>query len=335
MNFHIVITTIQEPTESILKMARAAEEYQARMWIIGDRKGPETFELNNATFISIEAQSRLPFGLVESLPENHYSRKNIGYLEAIRNGAECLFETDDDNHPLASWSPIELEQDAVEVSQTGWCNVYRYFTDETIWPRGFPLEHIHRDVPSVSELKSHKGAFPIQQQLADGSPDVDAIWRLVCAQEVCFEGDHSVALSPGTWCPFNSQATWWWPEAYPFLYLPSYCSSRMTDIWRSFVAQRCLWAEGAGLLFHKSGMLQERNDHNLMKDFEDEVGGYLKNAEIARCLGNVSLQRGRGLSNLMACYQVLIREGLIPDAELDLVEAWCQDLRSLQALGAS
>ena len=65
-----------------------------------------------------------------------------------------------------------------------------------------------------------------------------------------FRRGPSLWLPPGTWCPFNSQTTWWWPEAYPLLYLPSHCSFRMTDIWRSFVAQRCLWELGHGLVFH-------------------------------------------------------------------------------------
>jgi hypothetical protein len=30
----------------------------------------------------------------------------------------------------------------------------------------------------------------------------------------------------------------------PLLYLPSHCCFRMTDIWRSFIAQRCLWELG-------------------------------------------------------------------------------------------
>jgi hypothetical protein len=107
--------------------------------------------------------------------------------------------------------------------------------------------------------------------LADHSPDVDAVWRLVLDRPFCFDKGESLYLAPGTWCPFNSQSTWWWPEAYPLLYLPSFCTFRMTDIWRSFVAQRCLWAVGQGVAFHASEVAQARNQHNLMRDFEDEV----------------------------------------------------------------
>ena len=34
------------------------------------------------------------------------------------------------------------------------------------------------------------------------------------------------------------------------MYLPSTCTFRMTDIWRSLIAQRCLWELGQGVVFH-------------------------------------------------------------------------------------
>jgi hypothetical protein len=64
-----------------------------------------------------------------------------------------------------------------------------------------------------------------------------------------FLPNRRVALGAGAWSPFNSQNTAWYPKAYPLLYLPSYCSFRMTDIWRSFVAQRIAWENGWAVLF--------------------------------------------------------------------------------------
>ena len=78
-----------------------------------------------------------------------------------------------------------------------------------------------------------------------------------------------VWLGPETWCPFNSQSTWWFPVAYPLMYLPSRVSFRMTDIWRGFVAQRCLWELGKGIVFHAAEVVQRRNPHALLRDFAD------------------------------------------------------------------
>src|ERR1039457_962260 len=65
---------------------------------------------------------------------------------------------------------------------------------------------------------------PIQQGLANEDPDVDAIYRLLLPLPISFRTDRRLALGRGTWCPFNSQNTAWFPAAYPLMYLPSYCS---------------------------------------------------------------------------------------------------------------
>src|SRR5262249_28696429 len=147
----------------------------------------------------------------------------------------------------------------------------------------------------------------------------------------------SVWLPPGTWCPFNSQSTWWWPEAYPLLYLPSFCSFRMTDIWRSFVAQRCLWELGHGLVFHAPEVFQDRNTHNLMRDFKDEVPGYLQNDAIIARLSTLSLAVGRDAvgENLIRCYEALVAGGFIPTEELPLVRGWVEDIRTASSAAAT
>jgi hypothetical protein len=81
-----------------------------------------------------------------------------------------------------------------------------------------------------------------------------------------------------SWCPFNSQSTWFFKKAFPLMYLPCSCKhSECTDIWRSFIGQRCLWEIGEGVTFHSpSEVYQDRNEHDLLKDFEDEIPGYLQ-----------------------------------------------------------
>jgi hypothetical protein len=272
--------------------------------------------------------------LPKLLPVNHYTRKNIGYLVAISRAAECIYETDDDNTPLAGWQLRSRTVGARKVTRQGWCNVYRYFSDELIWPRGLALDHIAavgKKMPSPSPASSV--VSPIQQGLTDGSPDVDAIWRLVLDRPFRFKTRASIALAPGVWCPFNSQSTWWWPEAYPLLYLPSFPTFRMTDIWRSFVAQRCLWALGGALTFHSPEVLQRRNLHNLLRDFEDEVPGYLNNGKIVQALEEQPLESGKEVvgANLLRCYEKLVQHNILPPQELPLVKAWLGDLKKVTA----
>jgi hypothetical protein len=330
-----VITTIQKPTVSVLGLVNKLCSLNGRLIAVGDKKGPETFAKVGSIgcgdwpvdFLDLEKQLEMPFDLARSLPTGHYARKNLGYLRAIADGATCIYETDDDNIPTGGWG---LRSETIEgcrvVSiqhKSLWVNVYRYFSSDLIWPRGLPLDEIRKSPPAAEPVAGALWA-PIQQGLVNGSADVDAIWRLVMDREFFFEPGPSVYLEPGNWCPFNTQTTWWWPVAYPLLYIPSYCSFRMCDIWKSFVAQRCLWELGIGVAFHAAEVYQDRNVHDLMKDFRDEVPGYEQNRRIAEILEKVPLQsRPEAVAdNLVKCYEALCAGGIFPAEELILVRQW-------------
>jgi hypothetical protein len=107
----------------------------------------------------------------------------------------------------------------------------------------------------------------------------------------------------------------------------------MTDIWRSFIAQRIAWANNWGVLFHEPTVWQERNEHNLMHNFRDEVPGYLYNREICVALENLSLQTGveRIDDNLRLCYGKLVSLGIMDPKELALLEAWLEDLLPIRS----
>ena len=325
----LVVTSIAEPTEILRSLASGS---QAKGWsfiMIGDAKSPSGFFLEGCDYYDIRRQVRLGLKFAQAAPLNHYARKNIGYVLAARSGAEVMVETDDDNCPVGGfWSARTRTQRLPVCRQGGWVNAYRYFSESHIWPRGFPLDLIQQAVPAWERLPTEVVDCPIQQGLADANPDVDAIYRLVCSLPQTFRGDRRIALSMGTWCPFNSQNTTWWREAYPLMYLPTYCSFRMTDIWRSFVAQRIAWENGWGVLFHEPTMRQERNEHNLMKDFEDEIVGYLKNKDICEALSSLKLRAGTDHvgENMILCYETLIGMGLLAQGELDLLAYWLSDM---------
>ena len=353
-----VITTIQNPTASVLCLVEKLNEVGGKLIVAGDKKGPVDFhppsgewrvtgsESGDAVgqdpkigdrwpveFLSLADQLAMPYELAQLLPVGHYARKNLAYLAAIQQGATCIYETDDDNAPNESWvvRSEEVEQCRVLSSaENRWVNVYRYFSVENVWPRGLPLDEIRKPMVELVPIPATKRA-PIQQGLVNGSADVDAIWRLVMDREFFFEPGHSVYLEPGNWCPFNTQTTWWWPVAYPLLYIPSYCSFRMCDIWKSFVAQRCLWELDMGIVFHAPEVYQDRNVHDLMRDFRDEIPGYDKNREICEILAGVELKKGELAvsENLLTCYEALVQKEIFPFKELDLVKAWMEAFRKI------
>lgn len=329
----LIITSIANDKHPILnQFAKECKEHNTPFIVIGDTKSPADFNLEGCDFWSVERQLTLPFELAKALPTRHYSRKNLGYLIAIKNGVTELVETDDDNIPRKEfWEPKTREVKSYKFENSGWVNVYHYFTEKMIWPRGYPLEELQKKQIDITALKNESIDCPIQQGLADENPDVDAVYRLTYPLPINFEIKTKLALGKNSWSPFNSQNTYWFKEAFPLMYLPSYCSFRMTDIWRSYVAQRIAWECGWSVLYHESTVWQERNDHNLMKDFEDEISGYTNNLNICKELQSLELKKGKEyiFDNLITCYQKLIDINVIGKEEMGLLKAWVGDLKKL------
>ena len=102
----------------------------------------------------------------------------------------------------------------------------------------------------------------------------------------------------------------------------------MTDIWRSFIAQRCLWELGFGIVFHAPEVIQQRNVHSIMRDFEDEIPGYTRNKQFIKILEDLKLEKGLNemSRNLQRCYEALVAIEFFPEQELDLVKTWVEDL---------
>ena len=81
-----VVTTIFEPSDSILKQA-TLEDWC--MVIIGDKKSPSDFLISNpvahVVYLNTQDQEQFasqwnPSGFISDIPWNHFGRKNIGYL---------------------------------------------------------------------------------------------------------------------------------------------------------------------------------------------------------------------------------------------------------------
>ncbi|NEQ70153.1 MAG: DUF288 domain-containing protein [Symploca sp. SIO2D2] len=331
-NTYIVITSINAPNKAMKMFADGAQKYGAKFLVVGDTKSPQDFWLENSEYFSVDDQINEFDSMGRKCPTGHYARKNIGYLIAIKRGAKVIIDTDDDNLPYDSfWETRSIQTKARIISKKGWVNAYRFFTKEKIWPRGLPLDEIAMSDESDEPLVRETVFAPIKQGLANENPDVDALFRLTHDLPLNFSDECDLALMPGAWCPFNSQNTTWFQEAFPLLYLPAYCSFRMTDIWRSFVAQRIAAENDWPITFHKSTVWQERNDHDLMKDFAEEVPGYLHNSAIRDALESTQLKKGEShlVHNLLKCYATLVDNKWIGENELQLLEQWTDELQSI------
>ncbi len=244
----------------------------------GDIKGPSsaTYPIQNnngnndtktVVLLSRERQEELEkYFFVKLLtPWNHFlARKNIAYLYAIANGAQFIWDFDDNmlfpNQTLSRYTDNHHHQEhhtttvlvaeLQNATECGVFNPYPFFrpSDEVgtiIWPRGYPLDKINAAECQLKHhyctrnVSSHK--IGIYQSVADQNPDVDAIYHLTRSLPVTFRGpveDHPVLVPPHTMSPMNAQASLVSRIAMWSLFLPATTTTgRVSDIWRSYIAQ--------------------------------------------------------------------------------------------------
>ncbi len=121
----------------------------------------------------------------------------------------------------------------------------------------------------------------MQQGVAENNPDVDAIFRLIYQKiDVKFKNyKFSLGSAKST---LNSQNTIWHKSIFELMYLPSTCTMRCTDIWRSIIAFNILKKNDLGILIYGTTMYQKRNYHNLMNDFNLELPMYLNSKNLMK-----------------------------------------------------
>ena len=288
--------------------------------VVGDLKTPEVKESDNLVFLSVERQKELGFGFTEYCPFNHYSRKNIGFLYAMREGADVIFDMDDDNLPSSLWSNPSFTCNMRVKSDNKFINIYKHFTNQNIWPRGLPLDEIDS---GFTTMNSKPIALGVLQSMSDRAPDVDAIYRLTRGTDLFyFRQAPTICVPEGIWTPFNSQCSFWTKEAFSFLYLPATVRFRYTDILRGYLAQKLLWDRKLCVGFCNAYIAQDRNVHDLMVDFESELNLYLDIKKVVASIENIT----GGLESL---YETLASAGLVDERELLAVSAWTKDVSKL------
>lgn len=325
---YIIITSIFDPTEAVVKFSKLTDY---NLIVVGDKKSPGNWHCDNTTFLSIDQQEDLGFELAKVLPYNHYCRKMIGYLYSIKNGASMMIDTDDDNIPKSNWEfpHFEGKFDCIPGNK-GFINIYQYYTKDHIWPRGLPLNRITTDFSDVFKDAGEKEIkVGIWQGLADEDPDVDAIYRLTSNKFVNFEEKAPCVIEEGTLTPFNTQNTAIRKELFPLMYLPTYVTFRFTDILRGLIAQPIMWLHGYHLGFIDATVVQKRNAHDFMKDFESEIPMYMHTENVIELVSK-SINIGNSISdNLYNAYDSLLKNNIVIDKEMETLSAWLKDINNL------
>lgn len=334
MKTSLVLTTINNPNKNIKSFEKNCLKKKWSFVVIGDKKTPKNFELKYGTYYSLKDQiKKSNFDFAKKCYLNSYARKNIGYLISIKNKSDVIIETDDDNYPYANFFETKKKNHLAKTVETKnqWINIYDLFFKKKIncWPRGIPLNKIHNSKIKLGKKINSK--FIVQQGVCEGNPDVDAIFRLINKKiNIKFKNNLKININKSL-VTLNSQNTIWFNEAFPIMYLPVTCTMRCTDIWRGLIAQRILQNDSKNILFFGTTMRQNRNDHNLMNDFKEEVPMYLLDFKINEILQKIRLPKGvkNYLNNLNLCYDTLIKNQIFHKDEKIFLKAWSNDIKRI------
>lgn len=354
-----VVTTIYKPS---LAIERAANMKGWCLVIVADTKTPSHYlesaglmNRSNVVFFSVEdqqhnAEQATHVGaLTRATPYQHFARKNLGYLYAIRQGANFIFDFDDDNivklsphndETVINIIPNDAMVQDVRVVVVGphVLNPYPLMNTSLAnsWPRGFPLESIQNvsmqgiivEETSTQTVPMHK--VGVIQFCADSNPDIDAIHRLVKPLPMNFDPNAKPLLVPShhAFVPYNAQAT---IHTYPTLWatlLPSTVPGRVSDIWRSYFAE-CLFRDlDLAVVFAPPAIEQIRNAHNYLADMKAESDLYFKTSKLIEFLTAWRCLSDNIPGRMEQLWIDLYERGYIEERDVAAVQLWLSALAS-------
>lgn len=266
----IVTTTINPVTESINRFQHM------KGWelvVVGDKKTPSDYYLDNGLYITPEMQEKYDKALSDAIGWNCIQRRNIGYLWAYDMGADIIATVDDDNVALDGWGEDLIVGTEVDVA-------YYNSSDPVfdpigltnyphLWHRGFPLQNVAKRVYPTKEIK--KIRVDVQADFWNGDPDIDAVCRMIYAPNCTFDNTY-FPFATNTMSPFNSQNTFLHRSVMKDYFLfPGV--GRMDDIWAAYYIESL----GYHVAYQKASVRQDRNEHDLTKDMKAEYLGYEHN----------------------------------------------------------
>ena len=99
-------------------------------------------------------------------------------------------------------------------------------------------------------------------------------------------------IPTGVLTPYNAQATLHMKVGFFALLLPIAVDERVSDIWRSYFAQRLFWDTGLKVGFMTRPLVvQDQNQQNHLGDLEAERDLHMKSGQLVEFLGS---WRGNG-----------------------------------------
>ena len=273
---YIATTTINPPTKALKLFAK---NKNCQLVVALDKKSKK-FELKDSIILSTSYQEKKWPKLSKLVGWNCIQRRNFAILEAYNRGAEVIALIDDDNIPYNNWFKNiyvgkKIRCKEVDINK----NIFDpvgYTNYPNLWHRGIPLELV-----KDRKYKTKKKNFikvDIQANFWNGDPDIDAICRMIYRPECNFKKSYFPFYSKKI-SVFNSQNTLITRRMVQDYFLFPHIG-RMDDIWASFYVT----SKKYKVIYNEPTVYQQRNVHNLIKDFKDEYIGYTNSLNLVENL---------------------------------------------------
>lgn len=287
-NKWIVITTFNPPSSSIINLEKIIDDW--KIVVIGNNETNEIkwniFKFSTKLFyLSLYEQNYLNYNITNYLNPNSYYRKSIGYLYAIQHGAKEIYEIDEDIE-INDTSYLDSNFENVYVSYVNrndslMINPYSYFGEANIWPRGFRINDIGKQIKNDLGLvnSSNIDLRPlIFQGLINNIPDIDSIFHLTRKKfKYAFNFNspkiYPLIYFPNNYVPINSKNTRYLYDIFPFLMFPISYDENIGDIWRGYIIQYFAWRFNGYVIFF-SPEVKRVTDHKCFNDLKAEKSNF-------------------------------------------------------------
>lgn len=263
------------------------------MLVVGDLKTPHRDYIkmqnkSNIIYLSPKYQEKKYPEISKLIGWRTIQRRNIGFIDAYRRGAEIIATVDDDNIPYESWGSNLLvgKKEMIDVYRPTKVPIFDplSITDHNdIWHRGYPLEYL-KEKNDVEYMGKFPRKILVQADLWDGDPDIDAMARLTKKPIVKFNSVKA-AFASNQISPFNSQNTFIHRSVlrdyavWPFV-------GRMDDIWAGYYYQSI---HPNTIVYNKASVYQNRNAQDLITNLEKEIIGYRNTLNFINNLGKMDV----------------------------------------------
>lgn len=329
MKIALVTTTINIP--SILELYKDALDWNnMAIFVAADEKTPVKVEAfcydlsNKIHYLTPTKQHYFGYNCSDLIGWNCIQRRNIATLEALKWGADVIFTFDDDN--ISNWKDFYHFEWGRFTGFQAWHDEGWFDPGTLLIPacrhRGFPFKKSDIGIKHIVNAK-----VGVMAGLCIGDPDIDATLRMEkepivhSVSELAREG---VVVDPKVMkTVFNSQNTAFVRELAPAMFmLPGI--GRYDDIVASLVAQRVMEELGYVVHFGKPFAWQQRNDHDLVKDLENEMWGMRNFMAVHDALNDVYLEPALSvIDKVRHLYRGLKK--VLPNMSREAGLAWCDD----------